>query len=321
MRAKSNTSKIDVKIVFFGTPFFAAKCLEYLLDHNVDIAAVVTQPDRPRGRSLEVSPEAVKALILEKAPHTPLFQPEKGSNADFLAKIALLKPDLFVVVVFGQILPQKLLDIPRLGAINVHPSLLPKFRGAAPIRRCLMAGEQQTGVVIQKMVFQMDAGDVIDGVQLPIPPDMNHGALEEKLLELSKGLLLKVIQKCEKGILEGKKQDPNEVTFAPKLSPEELEVHWEWPAQKFHNWVRALSPKPAGWCWYMSGKEKKRVKIIRTRVVQGVGRPGERLNGDGVFACGEGALQLIEVQPEGKKRMGALDWLRGCPINSQIFIV
>lgn len=306
-----------MKIIFFGTPAFASDCLRFLLDHGIHIAAVVTQPDRPQGRSLQVAPSAVKTSVLARKLQIPIFQPEKASEPHFLEEIAKLKPDLFVVVVFGQLLSQKLLDIPRLGSINVHPSLLPKFRGAAPIRRALMEGEKETGVVIQKMIRQMDAGNVLAVEKMKISPEMNHGELEALLLEMSKPLLLKVIHSYEKGEPQGAPQDHEKATFAPKISTEEGEIRWGEPAEKIHNKIRALSPKPGAWCWVRVGKEKKRLKILRSKVEVRQGAPGEFFS-DAVF-CGQNAIQLLEVQPEGKKVMSGADWFRGIQKNSKIF--
>lgn len=301
-----------MRIVFFGTPLFAAHCLEYLLQHDIQIAAVVTQPDRPKGRSLQVSPSSVKALILEKAPQIPIFQPQKASDSLFLEELARLKADLFAVVAFGQILSQKLLDIPPLGCINVHASLLPKFRGAAPIHRALMEGERQTGVAIQKMVRQLDAGDVIATAKMPIPADMIFGELEAGLLELSKPLLLSVLHLYEKAVPRGEPQDPKYITYAAKIESKETEIHWDEPAQKIHNQIRGLSPRPGAWCWVSLQKERKRLKILRSQLAAGLGKPGTFLSETGIIACGQGALQILEVQPEGKRAMKAADFIRGC---------
>lgn len=297
-----------MKIIYFGTPEFAAEVLRYLLDHGVQVAAIVTQPDRPKGRSLQLTASPVKTIALEK--NIPLFQPEKASNEAFLQQLATFEADLFVVVVYGQILSQKLLDIPPLGSINVHPSLLPKFRGAAPVHRALMGGEKETGVSIQKIVKQLDAGDVLDVVKIPVPSDMIFGELDTKLNELAKPLLLRVIHTFEKGIPQGTPQDHSLATYAHKFELEELEIGWQKPAQEIHNLVRAFSPKPGAWCWIQVGAERKRLKILRTHLVSKQGPPGE-LSPEGIVTCGEGALQLIEVQPEGKKAMKAADWLRG----------
>jgi methionyl-tRNA formyltransferase len=298
-----------LKIVFFGTPVFAAECLDYLLHQGVEVVAVVTQPDRPKGRSLHLTPSPVKSLVLEKAPQIPIFQPEKTSQ--ILEALVELKADLFVVVAFGQILPQKILDIPRLGCINAHASLLPKYRGAAPIQRCIMAGETETGIAIQKMVRQMDAGDVIACSKISIPIEMTFDELHAKLIELAKPLLFDVIRKYEKGIPNAEPQDPEKATYAAKIELEEGEVHWNKPSQEIHNLIRAFSSRPGAWCWIKTSNEKKRLKILRSHIVSGRGQPGELLSPEGVVACGEGAIQLIEVQPEGKKAMKANDWLRG----------
>jgi methionyl-tRNA formyltransferase len=308
------------KIVYFGTPAFAAECLEYLLDHNVEIVAVVTQPERPKGRSLQMTPSEVKTLVLSKAPHIPIFQPEKASTASFLEEIAHLKPDLFVVVVYGQILSQKLLDIPRFGSINVHPSLLPKFRGAAPIQRCLISGETETGVSIQKLVRQMDAGDVLDVSKISISADITYGELQEQLLEIAKPLLLKVIRKFEHGVPDGVPQNHELVTYASKIELDEGEIDWNRSSQEIHNLIRAFSPRPGAWVWINSSNERKRLKILRSQLVEGQGHPGTLLSEQPIVACGKGAIRLLEVQPEGKKIMKASDWLRGCA-QTNIFLL
>jgi methionyl-tRNA formyltransferase len=299
-----------VIIVFFGTPAFAAEILRYLLESGVDVAAVVTQPDRPKGRSLHLTPSPVKLVALEKG--LPILQPEKASNESFINEIAAFHAALFVVVAFGQILSQKLLDAPALGCINVHASLLPKYRGAAPIQRAIMAGDPETGIAIQKMVRQLDAGDVIAVAKTPIPQEMTFVELEEKLIALTKPLLLGVIHEYEKRIPPGEPQNHELATYASKIELEEGEVKWDRSAQEIHNLIRAFSPRPGAWCWILVGSEKKRLKILRSQSVSGTGHPGKILSPEGVVACGSGALKLIEVQPEGKKAMKAADWLRGC---------
>lgn len=300
-----------MKIIFFGTPPFAAECIAYLLDHGIDIAAVVTQPDRAKGRSLQLTPSAVKTLLLQKAPHIPLLQPEKASESAFLETLASHQADLYVVVAYGQILSQKLLDIPPLGCINVHASLLPKYRGAAPIQRCLMDGEKETGIAIQKMVKQLDAGDVVSLAKTPIGPDTTFAELEKALVDLAKPLLLETIQRYQKGIPPATAQNPALATYASKIELEEGEIDWTRPAKELHNLIRAFSPRPGAWCWIYSGSDKKRLKILRSHPTPQKGKPGELLSSSGLLGCGEGSLQLLEVQPEGKRPMNAADWLRG----------
>lgn len=289
------------KIIYFGTPAFAAEVLSFLLESSVPIAAVVTQPDRPKGRSHQLAPSPVKELASKLAPNIPILQPEKASEEAFLQTLIDLKADLFVVVAYGQILSQKLLDIPPMGCINVHASLLPKYRGAAPMQRCLMAGEKETGIAIQKMVRQLDAGDVIATSIITIPSEMTHGELEKRLCDSAKPLLLSVIRQYENGIPAGTPQNHDSATFAPKVEGEKID--WSKSADEIHNLIRALSPKPGAWTWVEAGDDKKKLKIVRSKVVQEQGR--------GNVPCGEGYIQLLEVQPEGKKIMPAADWLRG----------
>ena len=297
------------KIVFFGTSAFAADILSYLIAHQIPVVGIVTQPDRPKGRSLQMAGSPVKELGLE----LPLLQPEKASEESFLQELAALQADLYVVVAYGQILPQKLLSLAPLGCINVHASLLPKYRGAAPMQRCLMAGDTETGISIQKMVKQMDAGDVIATVKIEIPQNMTLGDLEKQLCEVAKPLLLQVICAYEQGIPEATPQEPSLVTFAAKITPEDGEIHWGDSAEKIHCLVRAFSPRPGAWT--RAAPDGKRIKILRTRLVpekqMRAENPGRILSKDGLVACGSGVLQLIEVQPDGKKVMGAVEWLRG----------
>jgi methionyl-tRNA formyltransferase len=226
-----------------------------------------------------------------------------------------LDADLFVVVAYGEILKQNILDLPRSGAINVHASLLPKYRGAAPMQRCLMDGCKETGVTIMNMVLEMDAGDMLKTVTLPIPEEMTRGELEERLWELSAPALVQVIQEIENGSVKKTAQNPAQVTFAPKIKPEEEEIHWSAPATKIHNQIRGLSPAPGAWCFTKVGEEKKRLKIKRSKVVREMsGKPGQILVQDKkqlIVACGENALSLIEVQLEGKKSLPIGDFLRG----------
>jgi methionyl-tRNA formyltransferase len=308
---KKPSKNSALRIVFFGTPDFAASLLTFLLDAEVEIAAVVTQPDRPKGRSLQTSPPPVKFCLLERKLNIPIFQPEKASDPAFHEELKQISSDLFVVVAFGQILPQSLLDIPPKGCINVHASLLPKYRGAAPIQRSLLHGEKETGVAIQKMVKQLDAGDVIATAKVEILPNMTYGELEKELCELSKPLLLLVLQAFEKGIPPAEPQNHSLATYASKVAMEEAEIQWEKSADEIHNQIRAFSPRPGAWCWQINPNgEKKRVKILRTEVVNESGSPG-KIAPNGVVGCGSKSLKIIEIQLEGKKAMPASEWLRG----------
>ncbi len=304
-----------MKIIFFGTPHFAAQSLRYLLDSGVSIAAVVTQPDRPKGRSGAPLPSPVKQIALEAG--LDVLQPEKASQVDFLASLGSYQADLYVVVAFGQILPQKLLDIPPLGCINVHASLLPAYRGAAPMQRSLMDGVEETGVCVQKMVKQLDAGDVIAEKKITVPLEMTFGELQEVLCGLSKELLLSVIHQYAKGVPPASPQDPGRISYAPKITTEECEIDWSLPALTLHHRIRALSPRPGAWCRVQIDGETKRLKILRSRPLQDQGPLGQLVLPQALIYCKEGALQLLEVQPDGKKAMKASDWLRGLKTTPQ----
>ncbi len=300
------------RIVFFGTPSFAAEILSYLLETSHDIVAVVTQPDRPQGRSSQLVPSPVKQV----ASNLLCLQPEKASDPTFLAQLRELNADLYVVAAFGQILPQTLLDIPPLGVLNVHTSLLPKYRGAAPIQRALMAGDPITGVTIMKIVRQLDAGDILAVAEMPLPMEMTFGELEKELCALSKPLLASVLRAYEEGIPPSTPQDPARVTFAPKITTEECKVDWSSSAQEIHNKIRALSPHPGAWCWAVQNGEKRRVKIFQSRVLtnSNSNAPGALLlqkNSSLIVSCGTDAIELFSVQPEGKRPMNSAEWARG----------
>ncbi len=257
-------------------------------------------------------PSALKHYIVKEHPSIPVLQPEKATDPVFLEKLKEIGADLFVVVAFGQILPQTLLDIPAKGCINIHASLLPKYRGAAPMQRCLLNGDKETGVAIQKMVKQLDAGDVIATAKIEILPDMTLGELQQELCDLAKPLLLLVLQSYESGIPPAEPQDHDRATYAPKISVEEGEINWERPAIELHNLIRAFSPKPGAWSWvYLPNGEKRRIKILRTILADDSGKQGAFLSTDGTVACGTKSLKILELQPEGKTVMKARDWLIG----------
>lgn len=305
---------MSLRIVFFGTPAFAAQILQTLLEQRQQIVAIVTQPDKPQGRNLKLTPPAVKQTAALLSPAIPILQPEKSSDPQFLQTLADCGGDLYIVAAFGQILPQKLLSLPPLGCINIHASLLPKYRGAAPIQRALMNGDPETGVSIQKMVYKLDAGDVIAEKKIALPGDMSYGELQQELCDLSKPLLLDVIRRYETSIPSGIAQDESQATFAPKIQPAETEVGWHSSARGLHNLVRSLSPKPGAWCWIYSGSGKKKLKILRSLLSDGTGFPGTIVPSGKdrcVVAAQNGSLELLEVQPEGKKAMSAAEWVRG----------
>ncbi len=312
-----------MKIVFFGTSSFAARILTRLLESNYQIVAIVTRPDRMKGRHLQALPPPVKEVASVQCPNIPVFQPEKASSPEFAEGLRQFEADLFVVVAYGEIIKKNLLEMPKLGCVNIHASLLPKFRGAAPIQRCLMEGEKETGITIIEMSPQMDAGDVLAIESLPISDEMTFGELEPKLCDLGVKLILKTIQDFELGKVTKTPQDHTLATLAPKINPEDEKIDWSRTASQIHNQIRALSPSPSAWCQVLIGKEQKRLKIKKAKVIEEMGGPFASILGFGkegwIVACGKGALRLLEVQLEGKKTMSAEDCIRGIhsPVSMQ----
>ena len=304
-----------MKVVFFGTSSFAARVLTHLVEKKIDLQAIVTRADKPKGRNLELSYPPVKQTAIALCPHIPVFQPIKASTPEFAQVLQGFTPDLFVVVAYGEIIKQNILDIPKKGSINIHASLLPKYRGAAPMQRCLMDGAVETGITIIEMTLQMDAGDMLAIESIPIPSDMTLGELEPLLCNLGCDLVWKVIKQIEAGTEKKQPQNHAMATIAPKITAQEEMIDWSRPAQDLHNLIRSLSPFPGAWCKIRLGSQEKRLKIKRSIVesqVQGI--PGTVLSlskEDFIIACGAGGLRLIEVQLEGKKTMPAADFIKG----------
>lgn len=295
-----------MKVVFFGTPSFAANIFSYLLQSEIQVVAVVTQPDKPKGRSKKLQPSELKKTVLEIAPDIPIYQPKKASSAEFIETIKKYDADFFVVAAFGQILKQELLEIPKIDCINVHTSLLPKYRGAAPIQRAIMNGESETGVTIMKMVLKLDAGNMLAKKAVKILPDTTFGDLELLLAKEGAPLLERVLKQCREGAHEGLVQDESLATYAAKIQPSECEIDLSKTANQVHNHIRALSPSPGAWVWVDIKGNRKKMKIFRSRVIDML--PGKN---PWLLPCSSGYLELIEIQLEGKKRMLATEFLRG----------
>lgn len=303
-----------MKLIFFGTSAFAANVLKFLLKHSISVVAVVTQPDRPRGRHLHDAFSPVKEAAVSAG--LSILQPEKVSTPEYASLLAAYDPDLFLVVAYGEIIKKQILDIPKQGSFNIHASLLPKYRGAAPIQRCLMQGESKTGINIIEMTPQMDAGGVVAVGEVSISEEMTFGELEKVLCDIACPLTLQFLNELEQGKLRKIPQNDTRVTFAPKILPEDTRIDWNRPARELHNLIRALSPQPGAWCpLYLEGEEK-RLKIRRARLAAPSSgeSPGSLLAftaSECIVACGEGALQLLEVQLEGKKSMSTEDFIKG----------
>ena len=295
-----------MRLVFMGTPDFAVPCLQRLLEDGHEVPAVFTQPDKPVGRHAVLTPPPVKQLALSHG--IPVYQPTKMRDGTVAALLRELAPDCLVVVAYGRILPQEILDVPPRGCVNIHGSLLPRYRGAAPIQWSVIRGETVTGVTSMFMDAGMDTGDIIDTLTTPIGEDETAGELFERLAPLGARLLSTTLAAIPDGTVTRRPQNDAEATMAPMLEKAMGRLDLTRPAQELHNQVRGMNPWPGAFCT-AGGKT---LKIHETRVAAGSGAPGTLLCADPVtVACGEGALQLVTVQPEGKPRMAAEAWLRG----------
>ncbi len=303
-----------LKTVFFGTADFAVPVLMALLEAGHEVLAVVTQPDKPQGRGMQVTASPVKKAAERHG--LPVLQPRRVRSASFLAKMRELAPEVLTLAAFGQIVPQELLDLPPLGPINVHGSLLPKYRGAAPIQRAVMAGEAETGVTTMWMDATLDTGDMLLARSLPIESDDTAGTLFPKLAALGAELLVETLDGLATGTLSRRPQDPALATFAPVLTPEDGLLDWNDSARALHHRIRGVSPKPGAFA-EIAGR---RVKIWASHLVPDSADPtppGTILSFSkhpaGVLvAAGQGtALLLTETQPDSGKRMPADAWARG----------
>ncbi|WP_371370302.1 methionyl-tRNA formyltransferase [Pseudomonas sp. QL9] len=293
-----------LRIVFAGTPDFAAEHLKALLDTPHQIVAVYTQPDRPAGRGQKLMPSPVKQLAVEHS--LPVLQPPTLRNEEAQAELAALKPDLMVVVAYGLILPQVVLDIPRLGCINSHASLLPRWRGAAPIQRAVEAGDAESGVTVMQMEAGLDTGPMLLKVATPISAEDTGGSLHDRLARLGPPAVIEAIAGLAAGTLKGEAQDDALATYAHKLSKDEAKLVWSLPATELERRVRAFDPWPV--CHTTLNGET--LKVWAARLGEGKGEPGKILDAsrDGLLvACGEGSLLLTRVQLPGGKPLAFAD--------------
>lgn len=293
-----------MRIVFAGTPEFAADHLKALLDSPYEVVAVYTQPDRPAGRGQKLMPSPVKQLALQHS--IPVYQPQTLRNPDAQAELAALEPDLMVVVAYGLILPQVVLDIPRLGCINSHASLLPRWRGAAPIQRAVEAGDAESGVTVMRMEAGLDTGPMLLKVSTPISGDDTGGSLHDRLAQMGPPAVLQAIAGLDAGTLSGEVQDDSLATYAHKLNKDEARIDWQRPALELERLVRAFFPWPITHS-LLAGEA---VKVLAAHVAEGQGAPGQILSAskDGlVVACGSQALCLTRLQLPGGKPLNFSD--------------
>jgi len=297
-----------VRVVFFGTPEFAVPSLQALLGEGFDVVAVVTQPDKPQGRSRSTAvPTPVKTAA--DAEDVPVLQPERPSDPAFLARLRALAPDVGVVVAYGHILKPDLLGLPRLGMINLHPSLLPELRGAAPVEWAILNGLRQTGVTIMRMEEGLDSGPILLQIPHDIDREETGGELAEHLSEMGAQALVEVLALYQTNGLEPHPQDHARATYAPKLTRDTARIRWTDPAERVARLIRGLDPRPGAWS-ELDGRE---VKLFGARAVEGRGTPGEVQQTDDALriTTGQGAVRIEEVQPAGKARMAAAEWVRG----------
>jgi methionyl-tRNA formyltransferase len=307
-----------MRIIFIGSADFACASLKRLVSSGIaEVVTVITQPDRPSGRGLGVSSCPLKQCATNL--HIPVLTPEKVKAADSIETMRALKPDLLVVVAYGQILSPAVLALPSLGCVNIHGSLLPKYRGAAPIQWAIASGEQVTGVTAMYMNEQMDAGDIILQREMIIASDDTAGSLHDKLAEQGADVLIEAMKTIQDGTAIRIPQAESEATCAPKLSKKDGRIDWTKPAVEIYNRIRGFNPWPGSFCEVAggSGDESRGgllLKILKAAVEDGHGNPGEVLSIDGtgpLVATGEEALRLIEVQPEGRKAMSGSAFLHG----------
>jgi methionyl-tRNA formyltransferase len=303
-----------MRIVFLGTGDIGVPSLQALAARH-DVAAVYTQPDRPAGRDLKLRPSPVKAAAL--ALGLPVFQPEKIRKPEAVAELAAWGAEVIVVVAYGQILPRSILEMPRLGCLNVHASLLPRHRGASPIHAAILAGDAESGVTIMQMDEGLDTGPMLRAVRTPLGPEETAGSLHDRLGQLAPAALLEVLDGLAAGTLAAEKQDDALATHAPKLARQDGCIDWAEPAEEIDRRVRGLTPWPGAFTFLPDGRM---LKIHRASPLsEPGGPPGEVLaaSGEGIcVAAGGGAMLLREVQAAGGRRQSAADFLRGNPVPS-----
>jgi methionyl-tRNA formyltransferase len=300
-----------LRVLFWGTPEFAAAPLRALIGEGFDVTGIVTRPDKPQGRTRKVTTPPVKQIAIEEK--IPCFQPATLRSVEFADTLEVMQPDISIVVAYGNILPKKLIDLPKLGTLNIHASLLPALRGAAPIQAAIRQGFTETGVSIMRMVPALDAGPVILQAPTPILDDETYGELQLRLSELGALTLVEALTLISLGQASETEQDESGVSVAPKVTRDDAKIDWTLEAVEVSRVIRAYDPKPAAF----TTRQGTELKVFGPRLVQNaetaVWTPGEVIAAtpELVVACGKGAIRISDVQPAGRSRMSAADWARG----------
>lgn len=293
-----------------GTAAFAVPALEALVAKGHRVAAVYTRAPKPGGRrGLELAPSPVHEAALRLG--IEVMTPKSLRSADASTMLEGFAPDVVVVAAYGLILPKAILEVPEKGCLNLHASLLPRWRGAAPIQRAIMAGDQETGVMVMRMAEGLDEGPVARAAKAAIPPQANAGEIVEELALLGAGLIVEAVSALEQGALVFTPQATEGVSYAPKIDKKELRIDWRRPDTEVHNLVRGLAPFPGAYFEAGFGKEPERIKVMRSEIAEGEGAPGAVLDDCLQIACGKGAVRLLELQRPGKRPMPAAEFLRG----------
>jgi methionyl-tRNA formyltransferase len=306
-----------LRVIFMGTPDLACPSLQSLLDApDLKVVAVVTQPDRPKGRDLKLQASPVKTLALKA--NLPVLQPERARNEVFIGELRALQPDLIAVAAYGQLLPKSLLDLPRFGCVNLHTSLLPKYRGAAPIQWAILNGDPETGVTIMKIDVGLDTGDILTQEITVIQPEDTSEILHDRLARMGATLLVRTIRDYVAGQIIPRPQPAEGAVYAPKITKEDGHIDWSQSATAIWNRVRGLMPWPGAFTFLSGSPRPHLLKIWHAEVVARAGQPGELLCADKtgiVIGCGRDALRVLVLQREGGRRLSAQEFLAGHPLQ------
>jgi methionyl-tRNA formyltransferase len=305
---------MPLRLIFMGTPDFSVPTLLELVAHGHEVASVYTRAPKPGGRrGLQLQPTPVEDAARQLG--IPVLTPKTLKTPQALDEFRAFDADAAVVVAYGMILPQAILDAPKLGCYNLHASLLPRWRGAAPINRAIMAADAESGVMVMKMDVGLDTGDVAMVERLAISDSMTAADLHDRLSRLGADLMVRAMAALERGGLQLKKQSEHEVTYAAKIDKAEARIDWSKPAKQVLRHIHGLSPFPGAWSELTGVGENARVKILRCELAKGFGTPGDVLDDQLTIACGVGAIRVTELQREGKARMQAADFLRGVKVE------